>query len=224
MVARPGRKDEILATFIRHVAQRGYEQTNLGDIAKELGMSKGTIVHHFGTKAQMLRELEDNYMSQRKREVEAIWAQVETPAERIAALIYAAVFYQVEDRDATIASQREIVQLADDPAMAKIRLQRSDVQRFMSDEIRAGVAGGVFRKVDESITTLQIFGSLQWMWTWFDPAGRYTPEQVGASFVDIFLGGLLVDRLSLATLADPKGRLVKLVRKSVQQARQSDAA
>ena len=58
-MARPsGRRDEILAAFIRSVAERGYERTNFGDIAAELGMSKGTIVHHFGTKDQLLRELQ----------------------------------------------------------------------------------------------------------------------------------------------------------------------
>lgn len=77
MVARPGRRDEILATFIRHVADRGYDKTNLGDIATELSMSKGTIVHHFGTKAQMLRD--DTYMSRRKRDIQLIWRQVRHP-------------------------------------------------------------------------------------------------------------------------------------------------
>lgn len=224
MVARAGRKDEILATFIRHVAERGYDQTNLGDIAGELGMSKGTIVHHFGTKAQMLRDLEENYMARRKHDVDLMWQQVQSPAERIAALVYAAVFYQVEDRDATIATQREIVQLADDPEMAKIRQHRRDIQHVMSEELRAGVESGVFRRVDPSITSLQIFGSLQWMWTWFDPKGPHSPEQVGASFVDVFLGGLLVDRLTLAKLADPKGQLPKIVRKCIREAQQAAAA
>jgi AcrR family transcriptional regulator len=46
----PGRRGEILDAFVRYVAERGYERTNIGDIADELGMSKGTIVHHFGTR------------------------------------------------------------------------------------------------------------------------------------------------------------------------------
>ena len=36
--------------FTRAVAERGYDGTNFGDLAVELGISKGTIVHHFGTK------------------------------------------------------------------------------------------------------------------------------------------------------------------------------
>ncbi|PXX58449.1 TetR family transcriptional regulator [Nocardia tenerifensis] len=218
MAGRPGRRDLILETFIRHVAERGYDQTNLGDIANELGMSKGTIVHHFGTKAQMLRELEDNYMSQRKRELEVIFERLQSPAERLAAMIYAAIFYQVEYRDATIASQREFVQLAGDPEMLKIREHRSDVQRMMQQEIRSGIDSGVFRDVDEGLATLQIFGSLQWMWTWFNPKGRRTPDEVGAAFVDLTLGGLLIDRFTLTALSDPTGRVPKIVHECMHEA------
>lgn len=218
MAGRPGRRGLILETFIRHVAERGYDQTNLGDIANELGMSKGTIVHHFGTKAQMLRELEDNYMSQRKRELELVFDRLQSPAERVAAMIYAGVFYQIEDRDATIASQREFVQLTDDPEMQKIREHRSDVQRMMQQEIRAGIDTGVFRDLDEALATLQIFGSMQWMWTWFNPKGRRTPNEVGAAFVDLALGGLLLDRFTLTALADPAGRVPEIVHECMREA------
>jgi len=116
-----GRRAEILDTFVRHVAEYGYERTNLGDIADELGMSKGTIVHHFGTKAQLLRELEENYMSQQLDAVRALWQQFDRPDERVAALMYASALLQVVSRDATVATQREVVQLSDDPAMREVR-------------------------------------------------------------------------------------------------------
>ena len=213
-----GRRNEILRTFIRHVAERGYELTNLGDIASELGMSKGTIVHHFGTKAQMLRELEENYMRRQLDAVRAIWGELERPDERIAALVYASALLQVVSREATVASQREVVQLADDPAMQEVRKLRRELQRMTMDELQRGVDLGVFRQVDVELAALQLWGSAQWMWVWFDPAGRRTPEQVGAAFVDVLLGGLLVDRLGLTKLADPKGRIVTVVRNTLTAA------
>ena len=54
--ARPSSRDEIRDAFIRHVAESGYDGTNFGSIADELGISKGTIVHHFGTKERLLDE------------------------------------------------------------------------------------------------------------------------------------------------------------------------
>jgi TetR/AcrR family transcriptional regulator, cholesterol catabolism regulator len=207
-----GRRTEILDAFIRHVAERGYDATNMGDIADELSMSKGTIVHHFGTKAQMLRELEETYMHRQLNAVQMMWERIATPQERIAAIIFASTHLQVIARDAAKASQREVVQLSDDPAMQEVRKLRHELQALTVEEIRSGVQAGIFRTVDAELAALQVWGSVQWMWVWFDPGGPWTPEEVGAAFVDVFLGGLLLDRLALSTWADPRGHVVTVVR------------
>lgn len=212
MPRSPGRRGEIFDAFVRYVAERGYDRTNMGDIADELGMSKGTIVHHFGTKAQMLRELEETHLSRQLDALEMAWARLAAPHERIAAIIYASALLQVVARHATVASQREVVQLFDDPAMQHVRKLRDRLQALAIDEIRSGIESGVFRSVDAELAALQLWGSLQWMWVWFDPADSRTPEEVGAAFVDVFLGGLLLDRLSLSKWTDPSAQVVSVVR------------
>lgn len=212
MPRSPGRRGEIFDAFVRYVAERGYDRTNMGDIADELGMSKGTIVHHFGTKVQMLRELEETHLARQLGALQMAWARLPAPHERIAAIIYASALLQVVARDATVASQREVVQLFDDPAMQQVRKLHQQLQILAIDEIRSGIASGVFRSVDVDLAALQLWGSLQWMWVWFDPTGSQTPEQVGAAFVDVFLGGLLLDRLGLSKWADPSADVVSVVR------------
>ncbi|WP_239645671.1 TetR/AcrR family transcriptional regulator [Mycobacterium sp. UM_CSW] len=198
--------------FVRYVAERGYDRTNIGDIADELGMSKGTIVHHFGTKAQMLRELEETHLALQLDVLRMAWDRLAAPHERIAAIIYASALLQVSARHATVASQREVVQLSDDPAMQHVRKLRDQLQTHAIDEIRNGIDLGVFRSVDVELAALQLWGSLEWMWVWFDPADSRTPEEVGAAFVDVFLGGLLLDRLGLAKWANPSAGVVTVVR------------
>lgn len=213
-----GRRAEIHATFIRHVAERGYEATNLGDIADELGMSKGTIVHHFGTKAQMLRELEETYMTRQLAAVALMWERLAKPTERLAAVIHASALLQVVARDATVATQREVVQLAGDPEMQQVRKLRRELQETVVAEVRRGIAAGTFRDLDPELTVLQMFGALQWMWTWFRPGGAREPEQVGGTFVEIVLGGILVNRSGLKALADPEGAIVATARRCLKEA------
>lgn len=212
MPRSPGRRTEILDAFVRYVAERGYDKTNLGDIADELGLSKGTIVHHFGTKVQMLRELEETHLACQLDALQMVWDRLASPHERIAAMIYTSALLQVIARNATVASQREVVQLSDDPAMQQVRKLRHRLQALTIDEIRNGIESGVFRSVDAELAALQLWGSLQWMWVWFDPVGSRTPEQVGAAFVDVFLGGLLLDRLGLSRWASPSTDIVSVVR------------
>lgn len=218
MPRSPGRRGEILDAFVRYVAERGYDKTNIGDIADELGMSKGTIVHHFGTKAQMLRELEETHLTRQLGVLRMVWDRVATPHERIAAIIYASALLQVMARDATVASQREVLQLFDDPAMQHVRKLRNQLQTLVIDEIQNGIESGVFRSVDAELAALQLWGSLEWMWVWFDPTDSRTPEQVGAAFVDVFLGGLLLDRLGLSKWADPATEVISVVRECLAAA------
>lgn len=215
-----GRRAEIHETFIRHVADRGYEATNLGDIAEELGMSKGTIVHHFGTKAQMLRELEESYMQRQLEAVDLMWETLQKPQERVASFFFISAWLQVLARDATVATQREVVQLSEDPEMQKVRRIRQDLQERAVAEIRRGVDEGVFRPVDPELVTLQLFGSVQWMWVWFDPSGRLDADAVGSSFADVMLSGLLSNRAGAKALADPQGKVATTVRAVLTEAQQ----
>src|SRR6266498_813587 len=93
-----GRSQEILSTFTRYVAERGYDGTNFSDIANELGISKGTIVHHYGTKDRLLAALHESYMRRRLAEARLIVERLDGPVEQLAGLLHAFIRYQVHDR------------------------------------------------------------------------------------------------------------------------------
>jgi AcrR family transcriptional regulator len=207
----PGRYDEILEVFTRKVAQHGYDGTNFSEIAAELGISKGTIVHHFGTKDRLLAALHEGYMMRRLAEAHNIVDALYSPPEQLAGLLYAFLIYQVHDRDATIAFQREIVRLADHPALAEGVRLRAEYLGLVRSVIGRGVADGSFRDCDVNLQSLLLFGSAQWAWTWFEPGGRASAADAGAALVDLALGSLLTNRSNLADLADPGGTVARVV-------------
>ncbi|MPY80719.1 MAG: TetR family transcriptional regulator [Actinophytocola sp.] len=205
---RPGRRDEILASFTRHVAQDGYDGANFAMVANELGMSKGTIVHHYGTKDRLLAALHESYMRKRLAEARLIVERLRNPAQQLAGMLFAFVMYQVHDRDATIAFQREISRISGEEG---IRL-RDEYLELVRDVLRRGIESGQFRDGDVNVRSLLTFGCSQWAWTWFQPDGRLSVEEVGSAFVDLVLGGLLVRRTELAKLADVDGPTLRAVR------------
>ncbi|MFC5137329.1 TetR family transcriptional regulator [Actinomycetospora rhizophila] len=208
---RGGRRDEILATFTRHVAERGYDRANFGDVAAELGMSKGTIVHHFGTKDRMLAEVQERYMGRRLDEAHAFLARLPAPEQRIAAFVHAGVRYSTLEPATTVAFQREVVRLTDEPGMETARAQRDAYRDLVIAALREGEEAGVFVPGDARLRSLQMFGSLHWMWTWFDPAGRLRPEDVAAEFCRTLLRGLGVPDELGAVAADPHGPVAACV-------------
>ena len=212
---RDSRRADILAAFTRAVAERGYDGTNFGDLALELGISKGTIVHHFGTKDRMLRELHEGYMRRSLAEVRLVWERLSRPAERLAAFFHLGVQYQVVDRAATIAFQREVVRFAAEPGMETSQALRHEYRELVVAVLAEGTATGEFRPGDDRLRTLQLFGAVHWMWTWFDPAGPRTAAEVAASYVDTFLAGVLTDPSGAAALGDPDGPVARAVAAAV---------
>lgn len=210
---RAGSRDEILATFTRHVAEHGYNETNLAAIAAELGLSKGTIVHHYGTKDRLLAALHESYMRKRLDEARCVVTRLRNPAEQLAGLLFSFVLYQVHDRDATVAFQREIARIAGDEG---VRL-RDEYLELVRDVLRRGTESGAFRAGDVPVRSLLMFGASHWAWTWFRPDGPLAAEEVGGTLVDMVLGGLLVRRSGLAELADPRGRVMGAVRECLDR-------
>ncbi|MCD2192771.1 TetR/AcrR family transcriptional regulator [Actinomycetospora endophytica] len=209
--ARGGRRSEILGTFTRHVAERGYDGANFSDVAAELGMSKGTIVHHFGTKDRMLAEVQERYMRTRLAEANALFARLPGAAERIAALVHAGVRYSADEPATTVAFQREVVRLVDRPGMESARALRDAYRDLVVGVLRDGEADGTFVPGDARLRSLQMFGSLHWMWTWFDPDGRLEPGAVAAEFALTLLRGLGVAETAARDAADPAGAVAAAV-------------
>jgi TetR/AcrR family transcriptional regulator, cholesterol catabolism regulator len=202
---RGGRRAEILTTFTRHVAERGYDRANFGDVAAELGMSKGTIVHHFGTKDRMLAEVQESYMRGSLAQARAVLDRLGRPEQRLAAFVHLGIRYQADDPSTTVAFQREVARLTDTPDMATARALRDEYRDMVVAVLREGVDAGVFVPGDARLRSLQMFGSLHWMWTWFDPQGRLAPEAVAAEFCRTLLRGLGVPETAVAEAADPDG-------------------
>jgi AcrR family transcriptional regulator len=203
--ARGGRRQEILGTFTRHVAERGYDRANFSDVAAELGVSKGTIVHHFGTKERMLAEVQEGYMRARLAEARELFDRLPGAEQRIAALVHAGVRYSAREPATTVAFQREVVRLVDQPGMESARALRDEYRDLVVGVLHDGEADGTFVPGDARLRSLQMFGSLHWMWTWFDPAGRLAPEAVAAEFALTLLRGLGVDEAAARAAADPAG-------------------
>jgi TetR/AcrR family transcriptional regulator, cholesterol catabolism regulator len=187
---RASSRDAILRVFAEQVADRGYADTSLGDIAAELNLSKGTIVHHFGTKETLLRELHGAYFARRFAEASYIHEQLKDPVSRLAAMIYALLAAHRDDRAASLACLRELVRYFDGDLTDYVREQRTRYTAIVVAILRDGVDDGVFRTADPKMSALQIFGMCNYAWTWYQPTGSQSVEDIARLFARNILDGL----------------------------------
>ncbi|MFG1925020.1 TetR/AcrR family transcriptional regulator [Cryptosporangium sp. NPDC048952] len=188
--SRASSRDAILRVFAEHVAARGYADTSLGDVASELGLSKGTIVHHFRSKEAMLGELHVAYFGRRFAEASYIGAELDDPVERLIAMIYALLAAHRDDRAASLACLRELVRYFDGELNEFVRTQRNAYTEILVGILRDGAEQGVLHTTDPTMSALQIFGMCNYAWTWYRPDGPQSVEEIAARFARDILGGL----------------------------------
>jgi AcrR family transcriptional regulator len=153
-------------------------------------MSKGTIVHHFGSKDRLLEQVHSRYMRRRLDEAGAILEATEEPAEQLAALICHLMLVQELDRDGTVAFAREIVRFAQEPVMHDVRVMRNEYTGMVTAVLERGIKRGVFVPGDTHVLTMMIFGMCNWSWTWFRPDRGPSAEEVAGVYSRTVLAGL----------------------------------
>jgi TetR/AcrR family transcriptional regulator, cholesterol catabolism regulator len=189
-VARKSRRGEILQCFTEMVAERGYDEVSVRDVAEALEISKGTILHHFRSKEALLEQLNAEYMRRRLAEAGEFLADFEDPVDRLQLIVYQLMLSQQDDRAATVAFSREIVRSASEELMAEVRAMRDQYSRIVIEIIERGVESGAFAEVDPQLTALQVFGTCNWAWTWFVPGGRLSATEIADQYCRTLIGGL----------------------------------
>ena len=111
-------------------------------------MSKGTILHHFGSKDRLLEHVHTDYMERRLAEAHALLARLETPPDQLAGLVYQLMLAEHHDRAATVAFAREIMRFASEDVMSDVRRMRHEYSDLMHAVIQRGMDEGRFAQAD----------------------------------------------------------------------------
>lgn len=210
---RASRRGEIVDTFTRMVAEHGYDAVAIRDLAEDLGMSKGTVLHHFGSKDRLLEEVHSTYMRRRLDEIAIILAKLEGPEQRLKGMVFQNLIAMQQDADATRAFAREIVRFAREDLMNDVRAMRREYFDTLRGILAEGMEQGAFRQADTTILALQMFGMMNWTWTWFDPEGKTSVESIARTFLDTVLHGIEAGRAP----ADDDAALIELVRGAIAE-------
>jgi hypothetical protein len=69
--------------------------------------------------------------------------------------------------------------------------QKDRYDKGVETIIVEGVRKGVFRDVPPRLVVFGLLGMLNWLYKWYNPAGRWGAEEISAAFLSLLEGGLL---------------------------------
>jgi AcrR family transcriptional regulator len=172
--------------------ERGYTGTSMDDVAEAVGLSKGTLYHHFSSKADLLHEVYEESVDFVLERIQQHPADA-TPTELVRLLIADTLDLVIERRHHVTVFYQEMRWLREwlprgmaRPLETKMRKYREYIRGVM----RKGTESGEFRELDEVISSYALLGMASWTYQWFEPEGRLSRDEVVNGLTDIFLSGI----------------------------------
>ncbi|WP_308249743.1 TetR/AcrR family transcriptional regulator [Sphaerisporangium fuscum] len=188
---RPGYdQPAILRAAVELFNRRGYDATSMGDLAKELGLTKPAIYHHVTSKEQLLGQALDDALDELTAVV------TEASRERDGATAYGRL-REVMRRsvEVLVAHQPTVTLLLRVRGNSEVELAALERRRWLDDRLAALVAdavteGALRDDVPPALVSRLLFGMVNSLVEWYRPDGAFDPATVADAITAIAFEGL----------------------------------
>jgi TetR/AcrR family transcriptional regulator, cholesterol catabolism regulator len=183
-------RDQLLRTAADLFRERGYRATTVDDIAARLGMSKASLYTYFRAKDEMLAAISRETIAAFTRELALVLRSDLAPEEKLRRVVRQHVRFVISNRSFLTVFFSEEASL---PARfaRSIAAQKDRYDKGVETIVLDGVRRGVFRDVPPRLVVFGLLGMLNWLYKWYNPAGRWGAEEISAAFLSLLEGGLL---------------------------------
>ena len=154
----PSTRERILDVALSSFGTRGYEATSLDALAAELGLSKQTILHHFGTKDGLLDAVIDRSAAELSHVLERALASAGRGFDRVDALVRT-VFRIAARRPEVLGLVREVTRLGP-PATVRLTDALEPLVVRARAFLEAEMASGAMRVQDPRLLLLSAYSTV----------------------------------------------------------------
>ncbi|MUL41149.1 TetR/AcrR family transcriptional regulator [Streptomonospora sp. PA3] len=190
---RPGYDQEtVLRCAIDLFNRRGYDGTSVGDLARELGLTKSAIYHHFPSKSYLLQAALSEALDALTEVIDTAVASEngssETAYERLESAVRQAVQVLVDHLPAVTLLLR--VHGNSDVELDALR-RRREIDAKLADLVRAAADEGSLRAdIPPELTSRLLFGMVNSLVEWYRPEGRYDAAAIADAVTRLAFEGL----------------------------------
>lgn len=189
---RPGHDQQaVLRVAVDLFNRQGYDATSVGDVARELGLTKSAIYHHVPSKAHLLEQALDEALDELTAALDRVQADPSSsPEERLRAAVRASVLVLTEHLPAVTLLLRV---RGNTPAERHALERRRVLDHRLAEMVRAAVADGALRDdLDPQLVSRLLFGLVNSLVEWVRPGegpGR-DPEVLATAVTSLVFDGL----------------------------------
>jgi AcrR family transcriptional regulator len=181
--------ERVTAVCANLFAAKGYEATSTRELADALGITKGTLYHHFPTKEDLLMRICDESLARITQAAEEVVASEPEPLGRLQALIRRHVKTMLADQALHTTMLTEMRSLSA-TNHARVLEQRDAYARIIQETIAACQAGGDLQaNADTHLLALLLLNMLNWTIFWYRADGPHSPGEIAEATARTVLTG-----------------------------------
>ena len=168
---RPGHDQQsVLRVAIELFNRQGYDATSMGDLARELGLTKSAIYHHVPSKEHLLESAIDEALDALTASLDVVAATPGLDAgQRLRAAVRGSVVVLVEHLPAVTLLLRV---RGNTPAEKAALRRRREIDDRLAEMVRAAAEAGAIRAdLDPLLTSRLLFGMVNSMTEWLRDGG-----------------------------------------------------
>jgi len=181
---------DILKSAAKAFRRLGYHGATVEQIAAALHMKKGNLYYYFKNKEEILFACHQYSLDRLAQLLEEIERGGAASDVKLRQLIDAFVHTLLDELHGT-ALFLDLEALSATHLRAVIA-RRDAFERGVRRVIEEGMASGAFANGDPKLLAFALFGAVNWIPRWFDPAGPRTSQEIADRFADYLIGGLRV--------------------------------
>ena len=184
--------EHLLSVAASLIARKGYEQTAIRDVGRETGVSLPGMYYYFTSKEDLLFQIQHKTFSSLVEAQEAAAAVAEAPERKLRRLLAGHLaFYAKHPNEMKVCTfELESVRAEAYREVKQLRNRYYRVMATIIDEILERQGRRDAKGLRERHLTLFVFGMLNWIFMWHDPARDGPVERLGDEMADLVLDGL----------------------------------
>ena len=195
----------ILATAAQVFMEQGYDRASIRMVAERAKVSVAGLYYYVKSKDELLYLIQFHVFDGLVKRFEEDAAAVTDPTERLSLFVRNHLEYFLAHLPDLVVCTREIDRLegelneqVDGRRRAYFAQALAVIKELLDDRAESGTSAEpgtaaveARRPVSARAATLALFGTINWVWTWYQPRSGWTAADMTREFVHLYLHGLL---------------------------------
>jgi AcrR family transcriptional regulator len=186
------KRQELIDIAAQVFAQKGYHATSIDDLVEATGLRRGGLYHYIEGKEDLLLAIHERFIAPLLANARDIVAE-DLPAEETLRRLARALMQDIANyRDQVTVFLHEWRVLAATDEWRHVREARREFEATIESVLVRGVQEGRFAVPQPQLAVYAFLGMFNYAYTWLDPRGARTPDEIADQFAGIFLGGIVI--------------------------------